>query len=134
MTSAVVRDLVPLVRRIVGDDHCIVDPARLTTYECDGLTSFRVLPQMVVLPGSTDEVSRVLRLAHERGVPVVPRGAGTGLSGGALPVDGGIVVGTSRMNQILAIDLDDARMCVQPGVINLDVSRAVDAAGLFYAP
>ncbi len=133
-TSAAVRELVPLVRGIVGDEHCIVDAARLTTYECDGLTSFRVLPQMVVLPGSTDEVSRVLRLAHERGVPVVPRGAGTGLSGGALPVDGGIVVGTSRMNRILAIDLDDARMLVQPGVINLDVSRAVDAAGLFYAP
>jgi glycolate oxidase len=134
MTSSAVRDLVTLVRRIVGDENCIVDPSRLTTYECDGLTSFRVTPQMVVLPGSTDEVSRVLRLAHERGIPVVPRGAGTGLSGGALPVEGGIVVGTSRMKRILEIDLDDARMRVQPGVINLDVSRAVDAAGLFYAP
>jgi glycolate oxidase len=128
------RDLAPLVRRIVGEKHCIVDPPELATYECDGLTSFRVTPQMVVLPASTEEVSAVLRLAHEHRVPVVPRGAGTGLSGGALPVEGGIVVGTSRMKRILEIDLDDGTMRVEPGVINLDVSRAVDAAGLFYAP
>jgi glycolate oxidase len=128
------RDLAPLVRQIVGEKNCIVEPSELSTYECDGLTSFRVTPPMVVLPASTEEVSCVLRLAHEHGIPVVPRGAGTGLSGGALPVEGGIVLGTSRMKRILAIDLEDATMRVQPGVINLDVSRAVDAAGLFYAP
>ena len=128
------RELHPQVSQIVGAKNCIVDPAELRTYECDGLTSFRVAPQMVVLPGSTEEVAAVMRLAYEHAIPVVPRGAGTGLAGGALPAPGCIVLGCSRMKRILEIDLDDAFMRVEPGVINLDVSRAVGAAGFYYAP
>ncbi len=122
------------VRGIVGPAHCIVDPAQLRTYECDALASLRQAPEIVALPASTDEVAALMRLASEHGVPVVPRGAGTGLSGGAMPVEGCIVIGVSRMRRILEIDLDNAFMRVEPGVINLDVSRAVEQKGFYYAP
>jgi glycolate oxidase len=127
-------DLALRVREIVGERHCIVEPSQLRTYECDALTSLRQTPALVALPGSTEEVSLLMRLATAHGVPVVPRGAGTGLSGGALPVEGCIVIGTSRMKRILEIDLDNGFLRVEPGVINLDVSRAVEAAGFYYAP
>jgi glycolate oxidase len=127
-------DLAKRVRDIVGPRNCIVDPAELRTYECDALVSFRVPPKLVVLPGSTEEVSAVLKIAAEYGLPVVPRGAGTGLSGGALPVEGCMVVATSRMKRILEVDLDNGFMRVEPGVINLDVSRAIEAEGFYYAP
>jgi glycolate oxidase len=119
---------------IVGAANCIVDPGELRTYECDGLTGTRVRPRVVVLPGSTEETAAVVRVARRYGLPIVPRGSGTGLSGGALPVEGCMVVGLSRMNRILGIDLENRRMRVQPGVINLDVSRAIAGAGYYYAP
>jgi glycolate oxidase len=134
MAKTTARDLARLAAEIVGPDNCIVDPAQLRTYECDGLTSFRVVPRMVALPRSTDEVVRLMKLAAEHGMPVVPRGAGTGLSGGALPVEGCLVIGASRMNRILEVDLDNATVRVEPGVINAHVTRAVAAAGFFYAP
>jgi glycolate oxidase len=127
-------ELAAAVRAIVGDKNCIVDPGDLRTYECDALTNLRVAPPIVALPRSTEEVVRLMRLASERGLPVVPRGAGTGLSGGALPVPGCLVVGTARMTTIIEVDLDNAFVRVEPGVVNLDVSRAVDAAGFYYAP
>jgi glycolate oxidase len=119
---------------IVGAANCIVDPGELRTYECDGLTGTRVRPRVVVLPATTEETAAVVRGARRYGLPIVPRGAGTGLSGGALPVAGCIVIGLSRMKRILAIDLENQRMRVQPGVINLDVSRAIAADGYYYAP
>jgi len=119
---------------IVGARHVIADPAALSTYECDGLTTFRVRPELVVLPGSTEEVSAVMRLAHGAGVPVVARGAGTGLSGGALPVAGGVVLALSRMKRILEIDLENGWMRVEPGVVNLEVSKRISSAGWYYAP
>jgi glycolate oxidase len=119
---------------IVGARHVVSDEAGLSTYECDGLTGYRVRPALVVLPGSTEEVAAVMRAAREAGVPVVARGAGTGLSGGALPVEGGIVVALSRMKRILEIDLENGFLRVEPGVINLDVSKAIGAAGYYYAP
>jgi glycolate oxidase len=119
---------------IVGAANCIVDPGELRTYECDGLTGTRVRPRVVVLPATTEETAAVVRVARRYGLPIVPRGAGTGLSGGALPVAGCIVIGLSRMKRILAIDLENQRMRVQPGVINLDVSRAIAADGYYYAP
>jgi glycolate oxidase len=134
MAEKILRDLVPLVSEIVGPEYCIADPSQLRTYECDALTSLRVMPQLVALPRSTDEVVQLMKLATGHGIPVVPRGAGTGLSGGALPVQGSMVIGTSRMKRILEIDLDNATMRVEPGVINLDVSRAIEAAGFYYAP
>jgi glycolate oxidase len=119
---------------VVGPRNCISDPSELRTYECDGLTSFRVAPGLVVLPGSTEEVAQVVRLAREAELPIVPRGAGTGLSGGALPVPGCVVIGLSRMKRILEVDLENGWMRVQPGVANLDVSKAIGPAGYYYAP
>jgi glycolate oxidase len=119
---------------IVGADNCIVDPSELRVYECDGLTGTRVRPLVVVLPASTEEVAAVVKVARRYDLPIVPRGAGTGLSGGALPVENGIVVGLSRMNRILEIDFENLRMRLQPGVINLDVTKAIAAHGYYYAP
>ena len=92
------------------------------------------MPGIVVLPASTEEVVRIVRIAREAGLPIVPRGAGTGLSGGALPVPGCVLVGMSRMRSILEIDLENGWMRVQPGVINLDVSKRIGADGYYYAP
>jgi len=119
---------------IVGPGRTIVDPAELRTYECDGLAGVRVRPLAVVLPETTEEVSALCRVAKTHGMPIVPRGSGTGLSGGALPVDGCLLVVLSRMTRILAVDLENRRVRVQPGVINLDVSRAIAADGYYYAP
>ncbi len=118
----------------VGERNCLTDAADLRTYECDGLTGTRVRPRAVVLPATTEEVARAVRVAVRHGVPVVPRGAGTGLSGGAVPVAGGIAIVLTRMNRILEIDFENRRMRVQPGVINLDVTRAVAPHGYYYAP
>jgi glycolate oxidase len=127
-------DVVARMAAVVGARHCISDPSELRTYECDGLTSFRVMPGIVVLPGSTEEVAQIVRIARELNLPIVPRGAGTGLSGGALPVPGCVVIGLSRMKKILEVDLENGWMRVQPGVANLDVSKAIGSAGYYYAP
>jgi glycolate dehydrogenase FAD-linked subunit len=118
----------------LGAGFVITEPAQLATYDCDGLTGWRARPACVVLPGSTEEVQAVLRLCARDDVPFVARGAGTGLSGGALPVADGVVVSLARMNRILEIDLESERVVVEPGVANLDVTRAVAADGYFYAP
>jgi glycolate oxidase len=122
------------LRAVVGARGLIYDPAQLRTYECDGLTNFRVVPSAVVLPTSTAEVQGVLHICHREHIPFVARGAGTGLSGGALPVEGGIVVSLQRLNRILDIDLPNQRAVVQPGVINAHVTQQVAGAGYFYAP
>ena len=119
---------------IVGERNCIWKPDELRTYECDGLTSFRALPGVVVLPATRGEVVAVVQLAHREGLPIVPRGSGTGLSGGALPVPGGVVLGMSRMKQILEIDFENEWMRVEPGVINLEISRRLAPRGYYYAP
>jgi glycolate oxidase len=119
---------------VVGERNVIRDPVDLRTYECDGLTSFRAAPSVVVLPASTEEVAAAVRIAAEAGMPIVPRGAGTGLSGGALPIPGCLLIGLSRMKRILEVNLDDGWIRVQPGVINLDVSKELSAAGYYYAP
>ncbi|HET7368408.1 MAG TPA: FAD-linked oxidase C-terminal domain-containing protein [Gaiella sp.] len=118
----------------LGAGFVITEPEQLATYDCDGLTGWRARPACVVLPGSTAEVQAVLRLCARASVPFVARGAGTGLSGGALPVADGVVVSLARMNRILEIDLESERVVVEPGVANLDVTRAVEADGYFYAP
>jgi glycolate oxidase len=118
----------------LGAGFVITEPEQLATYDCDGLTGWRARPACVVLPGSTEEVQAVLRLCARDDVPFVARGAGTGLSGGALPVADGVVVSLARMNRILEIDLESERVVVEPGVANLDVTRAVAADGYFYAP
>ena len=122
------------LRGALGAEHVVTEPEQLRVYECDGLTGHRAIPELVVLPGSTEEVQAVLRACHRERVPFVARGAGTGLSGGATPVAGGVVVSLARMNRILEIDLASQRVVVEPGVANLDVTRAVAADGFFYAP
>ena len=112
----------------------ITEPEQLRVYECDGLTGHRAVPELVVLPGSTAEVQTVVRACYRERVPFVARGAGTGLSGGATPLAGGVVVSLARMNRIIEIDLGSQRVVVEPGVANLDVTRAVAAEGFFYAP
>ncbi len=127
----------PLVSRfaaVVGDAYCIHEPAQLRTYESDGLASFRVTPGVVVLPASTEEVVACVKLAREARLPIVARGSGTGLSGGALPVPGCVLIGLSRMRRILEVDYDNAFIRVQPGVINLDVSKHIGPQGWYYAP
>jgi glycolate oxidase len=121
-------------RAIVGPEGLITQPEQLHTYECDGLTNFRVMPEAVVLPTSAEQVQGVVRVCHRERIPFVARGSGTGLSGGALPIQGGIVISLARMNRILEVDLANARMVVEPGVINLSVTQAVSSAGFFYAP
>jgi glycolate oxidase len=118
----------------VGRGACLTDPGDLRTYECDGLDGMRIRPRVVVLPATTEETAAVVRIARRYGMPIVPRGSGTGLSGGALPAPGCLLVVLSRMNRILSVDLENRRVRVQPGVINLDVSRAIAAQGYYYAP
>ena len=122
------------LRDALGDAYVLTAPEQLATYDCDGLTGWRAQPACVVLPGTREEVQTVLRLCARDGVPFVARGAGTGLSGGALPVADGIVVSVARLDRILEIDLESERVVVEPGVANLDVTRAVADAGYFYAP
>jgi glycolate oxidase len=119
---------------IVGAKNAIVSAAGLRTYETDGLLGYRCRPEIVVLPASTAEVAACVNLARELGMPVVPRGAGTGLSGGSLPSEGSIVIGLSRMKKILEVDLDNRVARVEPGVINLDITRALAPDGYYYAP
>ncbi len=122
------------LRALVGDDGVIDRPAALMTYECDGYTLERAAPEVVVLPRSPVEVSAVLRLLAARRIPFVPRGAGTGLSGGTLPVGAPIMVCTSRMQKIEAVDVANRRVTVEAGVVNQWVTNAVRAHGLHYAP
>jgi glycolate oxidase len=119
---------------LLGADGVISDPVGLRTYECDGLTGYRVVPGLVVLPRSKEEVAAAVRICAREGVKFVARGAGTGLSGGALPSEDGIVISLQRLRRIRHLDLDDRRAVVEPGVTNLDISRAVAAHGLYFAP
>jgi len=121
-------------RAIVGERGLISSPEELQTYECDGLTNFRVMPRAVLLPISVEQVQAIVRICHRERIPFVARGSGTGLSGGALPVQNGIVISLTRMNRILEIDFPNARAVVEPGVINLDVTGRVASQEYFYAP
>ena len=122
------------LRAIVGERGFISSPEELHTYECDGLTNFRVMPRAVLLPNSTEQVQGIVRICHRERIPFVARGSGTGLSGGALPVENGIVISLARMNRILEVDFPNARVVVEPGVINLDVTGRVAPQEYFYAP
>ncbi len=122
------------LRSIVGAHGLVSSPEELHTYECDGLTNFRVMPLAVLLPSDTQQVQAIVRVCHRERIPFVARGSGTGLSGGALPVENGVVISLARMNRILEVDLPNARVIVEPGVINLDVTGRVQPHQYFYAP
>ncbi|WP_222849089.1 FAD-linked oxidase C-terminal domain-containing protein [Trebonia kvetii] len=122
------------MRKICGAADVLTDPLELRTYECDGLTSHRTVPALVVLPETAEEVAAVVRLCASAGVPFVARGSGTGLSGGAVPHASGVLIVMSRMRRILEVDPVARRAVVEPGVTNLSVTQAASPHGLFYAP
>jgi glycolate oxidase len=129
VTRVVVREL----ERALGKERVLSTPEELVAYEFDG-TIERGKPQAVVFPESTEQVAAAVRIAHHFDVPVVPRGAGTGLSGGAVAAVGGVIVALTRMKRILEVDVENRIAVVEPGVVNLDLSRAVAKYGLYYAP
>ncbi|HEY8290056.1 MAG TPA: FAD-linked oxidase C-terminal domain-containing protein [Acetobacteraceae bacterium] len=122
------------LRALLPDSGVIAEPIRLKPYETDGLAAYRQPPLAVALPETTEQVAAVMRLCHRNGVRVVPRGAGTSLSGGALPMADAVVVGLMRMNRILEIDYGDRYAVVQAGVTNIGITNAVAGQGFFYAP
>jgi len=128
------REIVAALRDIVPGEGVIFDERELRAYENDGLTAYRQPPLIAVLPENTAQVSAVLRYCHENGIKVVPRGAGTSLSGGALPLADGILLGLGKFNRILEVDYANRCAVVQPGVPNLSITKAVEADGFYYAP
>ncbi|HLF58874.1 MAG TPA: FAD-linked oxidase C-terminal domain-containing protein [Alphaproteobacteria bacterium] len=122
------------LRAILPGDCVITDSDGMRVYETDALTAYRQMPMVVVLPRTTAEVSAVLALCREEGVKVVPRGAGTSLSGGALPLEDGVLLSLGKFNRILDIDFDNRCVTAQPGVTNLAITKAVEHAGFYYAP
>jgi glycolate oxidase len=127
-------EMVERLRRFIEADAILSEPEDLRPYECDGLSAYRALPWLVVLPETVEQAQAVLRTCHETGVPVVARGAGTGLSGGALPAENGVLLSLARFNRILEIDPSNRVARVQPGVRNAAVSEAASRHGLYYAP
>jgi glycolate oxidase len=123
-----------VARALLPEDGVITDRQRLRTYECDGLAHYRVTPALVVMPGDTEQLAAVVTACAEHRVPFVARGSGTGLSGGALPHADGVLVVTSRMRAISQLRPEDQRAVVEPGVINLDLTRAATPHGYYYAP
>jgi glycolate oxidase len=122
------------LREIVPGEGEIDDLDERRAYEADGLTAYQTIPMLVVLPETTEQISRILRYCHEEGIKVVPRGAGTSLSGGALPLEDGVLLGLAKLNRVLDIDYDNRCAVVQPGVTNLAVTQAVSGEGFYYAP
>ena len=122
------------LQRLIGPAAVIVEPVRLKAYETDAFTAYKRLPLAVCLPNSTDQVSALLRYCSRHGIRVVPRAAGTSLSGGALPLEDAVVIGVSRLNRILEVSVEDRLIRVEAGVTNLAVTRAVESEGFFYAP
>src|SRR4051812_3099995 len=127
-------EIIAGLRALLPPDCLVVDETALKAYECDALSVYRQVPIAVALPRSTAEVSAILACCHKAGVKVVPRGAGTSLSGGALPLADGVVVGLGKLNKILEIDYANRCVVTQPGVTNLGISNAVAGAGFYYAP
>src|SRR5215212_5622860 len=117
------------------DPHDVLtDPVQCRAYECDGLTGYRVVPELVLLPRDAAQVSAAVRVCAERKIPFVARGAGTGLSGGALPVADGVVISLSRLKRVLEVDPVNRLAVLEPGVTNLEITGAAAAHGLYYAP
>ena len=122
------------LERIVGPDGTVTDAGELLTYQSDGLVRLRERPAVAVLPDTVEQVQQVVRLCHRSKVPFVARGSGTGLSGGALPHRDGVLIVMTRLNRVLDIDLPNQRITVEPGVLNLEVTRRVASEGYYYAP
>src|SRR5918993_1309433 len=132
-TAASEPDVLARLREIVGAENVLVDDERVEPYAGDALKE-KFPPEAVLLPRTATEVSAILRLANERRFPVTARGGGVGYTGGAVPVEGGVVIGTDRMNRIRAIHADDLYVVTEPGVTTYALQQAVEAEGLFYPP
>src|SRR6185436_4298434 len=132
--NACVDDLIGSLSAIVGRENVLSKPDELLVYECDGLPQHKHRPRAVVFPSSTEETAAIMRELARANVPFTPRGAGTGLSGGALALNSGVVIELARMRKILSIDTENRIAVVQPGVVNLNVSKAVAPYGLYYVP
>lgn len=128
------KEVISRLQQILGAPGVTADETDLLVYECDALTLFKNKPDVVVFPQTTEQVAQIVRVANEYRIPFVPRGAGTGLSGGAVAMEGGIIIELQRMNRILSIDPDNRIAVVQPGVVNIHISQAVAPHGLYYAP
>jgi len=127
-------EIAAALREIVPGEGVITEEAERRAYESDGLTAYRQLPMIVVLPETTEQVSEILKYCNDNNVRVVPRGAGTSLSGGALPLEDGVLLGLGKFNRVLEVDFDNRCATVQPGVTNLGVTQAVQHKGFYYAP
>ncbi len=127
-------EIIQALKKLVPGEGVISDADEMRPYESDGLTAYKQLPMIVVLPSTTEEVSRVLKYCHNEGIKIVPRGAGTSLSGGALPLEDGILLGLGKFNRVLDIDFDNRCAVVEPGVTNLAITHAVAHEGFYYAP
>ena len=119
---------------IVGEDGVVIDPDELRVYETDGLTVFKAKPEIVVLPYLAEQVAKVVKVCWREKIPFVARGAGTGLSGGALPLDGGVLIGLNRLNRIVEIDTENQRAVVEPGMVNVWLTNALSPRGYYYSP
>jgi glycolate oxidase subunit GlcD len=128
------KEIIDRLRRVVETGAVVDDETELLVYECDGLPLFKNKPDVVVFPTTAEQTAQIVRIANEYGIPFLPRGAGTGLSGGAMAAEGGIVIELQRMNRILSIDTENRIAVVQPGVVNLHISQAAAPYGLYYAP
>src|SRR3984957_4581463 len=127
-------EIVAALKRIVPGEGVIASEEAMRPYESDGLTAYRQLPMVVVLPETTAQVSEVLKFCHGQGIKVVPRGAGTSLSGGALPLGDGVLLGMAKFNRVLDVDFTNRVAVVEPGVTNLAITQAVEHEGFYYAP
>src|SRR5215208_1339099 len=126
--------LIEDLKRVVGARGLVQNPAALMTYEADGCVMDLHAPTLVVLPETTEQVAEVVRLAQRAGMPIVPRGAGTGLAGGATPMSGGVVISTTRMDKVIEVDPRNRRARVQPGVINWELSQHLAPFGYQFVP
>ena len=135
MMASLSQEFVAALAGVLGHERVRTDPETLFVYECDGLTHFKRRPLAVIYPLSTQDVVHAVKTCMQHKVPFTPRGAGTGLSGGALPAEeGGVLIDTSRMKRIVEVNVEDRYAVVEPGVVNLKLSEAVQSHGLFYAP
>jgi glycolate oxidase len=134
MTTLALPPLIGRLREAVGVENVLSAQSDLLVYECDGFTIEKNSPDVVVFPRSTDDVARVVKICNEQGVPFLPRGAGTSLAGGCLPVGGGVMIVLTRMKRILEINLRDRYAIVEPGVVNVWLTNALKGTGYHYAP
>jgi glycolate oxidase len=132
--SAIAADFLAALRQIVGHDGLLADRDELLVYECDGFTIEKSVPDVVVFPASTEQVVAIVRLCNQYNVPFVPRGAGTSLSGGCLPVGGGVMIALTRMRRIIEVNLRDRYAVVEPGLVNVHLTQHLKGSGYHYAP